>query len=283
MDDKNEYMFTELPITHDQKEYIDLVYSRQTGKPQSHQYIKDDQILAHLNQSEIERLENIGKVILEARKEFKRNALVSYDIETDPMFIKYSNGEISEDKTVNPETVRIMGSDKRLQGYVDIPMYVKYAPNEAEQMQEHYNWINKNINTDDVRKILTNPERGESITMLEIPEENFLLKTNIVSGYTSDDKPYEVEIGDAGNIENFTDEQVPIIVNMLNILENQGIESLWSKLTPEMYELAMNHSILAYELEEFYLEGNNKYDIVINDDLNRTHGLMISVFGRDFE
>lgn len=193
MDYKKEYVFTELPITHGEKKYIDFIHSRQTGKPQSHQDIKDD------------------------------------------------------------------------------------------QMQEHHNWINKNINTDDVREILTNPERGESITMLEIPEENFLLKTNIVRGYTSDDKPYEVEIGDAGNIENFTDEQVPIIVNMLNILENQGIESLWSKLTPEMYELAMNHSILAYELEEFYLEGNNKYDIVINDDLNRTHGLMISVFGRDFE
>lgn len=106
-----------------------------------------------------------------------------------------------------------------------------------------------------------------------------------VVGYSANDKPFEIEtnVTDAGNIDNFTEEQIPIIVNMLNILENQGVETLWAKMTPAMFDLAMNHSVLSYELEEFYMEDNNKYDVVINDDLNKKYGLMISIFGKDFE
>ena len=119
---------------------------------------------------------------------------------------------------------------------------------------------------------------GEYPVKDEIPK-------NILHGYDINDKPFEIvtDITDAGNIELFTEEQIPIIVRMLHILENQGAETLWSMMTPEMYELAMNHSILSYELEEYYIEDDNKYNLVIDKDLNEKYGLTISIFGKDYD
>ena len=107
----------------------------------------------------------------------------------------------------------------------------------------------------------------------------------IIMGYDINDKPFEIvtDVTDAGNIELFTEEQIPIIVKMLHVLENQGAETLWSMMTPEMYELAMNHSILSYELEEYYIEDDNKYNLVIDEDLNNRYGLTISIFGKDYD
>ena len=107
----------------------------------------------------------------------------------------------------------------------------------------------------------------------------------IIMGYDINDKPFEIvtDVTDAGNIELFTEEQIPIIVKMLHVLENQGAETLWSMMTPEMYELAMNHSILSYELEEYYIEDDNKYNLVIDKDLNDRYGLTISIFGKDYD
>ena len=107
----------------------------------------------------------------------------------------------------------------------------------------------------------------------------------IIMGYDINDIPFEIvtDVTDAGNIELFTEEQIPIIVKMLHVLENQGAETLWSMMTPEMNELAMNHSILSYELEEYYIEDDNKYNLVIDKDLNDRYGLTISIFGKDYD
>ena len=69
---------------------------------------------------------------------------------------------------------------------------------------------------------------------------------------------------------------------MLDILDKNGPEVLWSVITPRMFDLAMAHSILSFELEECLLDDDSITDIVINDELRKDYGLYISIAGRNY-